>query len=266
MRAKRSYYFLLILVLPLLFALQNPQISQPVHGISLAVLKPLFAAGRSFADFFRDGRDIVARFWDSFKNQEIHRKRILELEGEVYQLQEAAKENVRLKKLLDFRQGLHQKTVAARVIGWDPAPWRRALLLDKGKKHGVQENMVVVVPEGLAGRILEAGPQTSRAILLTDPDARVSALSNQSRASGIIAGDGSRTLKMTYLELDSGVAVGETIMASATSSVYPKNIQIGKITALSRDPNGLHLEAQVEPFVKFSQLEEVLCAASSPEK
>lgn len=266
MRVKRSYYFLLVLVLPVLFVLQSPQISEPVRGISLAVLKPLFAAGRSITDFFREGRDGLVHFWESFKNQGVYRQRIVELETKVHQLEEAAKENVRLKKLLDFRQGFNEKTIAARVIGWDPAPWRRTILLDKGKSHGIQENMSVVVSEGLAGRILEIGPQTSRAILLTDPDARVSALSNQSRTHGVIAGDGSRTLRMTYVELDSGVSVGETVMVSATSGAYSKNIRIGKIAALSRDSSGLHLEAHVEPFVKFSQLEEVLCIALPPEK
>ena len=126
--------------------------------------------------------------------------------------------------------------------------------------------MVVVVPEGLVGRILEVEPYTAYAILLPDPDSRVSAMTSSSRAQGIITGIGTDKLQMKYLALDAEVAVGEDVMTSGIGSIFPKGLQIGKIESIERDSDGLHLLALVRPAVPFYKLEEVLCLVSSPQK
>lgn len=266
MRPKRSYYFLAVVALPLLVLLQNPNISEPVHGFSLTILKPALMAGRSAASFLSDCRRTAVRFWKSFQDQKEYEEKIQQLESELLRLREVSRENDRLRKLLDFRKTISEKGIAARVIGWDASAWRKTLILDKGKKHGIKKDMTVVVPEGLVGRVLEAGPSVSRVILVLDPDARVSASASQSRAQGIVAGDGSSKLKMNYLELDGGAAVEEVVLTSGVSGLYPKGIRIGKIVGLEKDLDGLHLTAELEPYVSFTKLEEVLCLASSQEK
>lgn len=266
MRSKRPYYFLAVFVLPVLFLLQNPKVVGPIHGFSLSLLKPVFETGRSISYFFSSAGNSARRFWKTFHAQEDYEARILKLQGQLKILEEAAKENARFQKLLDFRSTLSGRTVAARVIGWEPSSWRKTILIDKGTKDGVQPDMAVLVPEGLVGRVLEVGSNNARVLLLTDPDSRVVSMADQSRAQGVAAGDGSSKLKMEYLELESGAAVEETVSTSGMSGIFPKGIRIGKITGLTRDASGLHLEARVEPFVRFSKLEEVLCLASSRQK
>ncbi len=266
MRSNRSYYFLAVFILPVLFLLQNPKIIAPVHAVTFSLLKPVFETGRSISVFFSSADTAARRFWQTFHAQEDYQGRIMKLESRLKTLEEAAKENARLRKLLDFRQTLSGRSVAARVIGWEPSSWRKTILIDKGKKDGIQSDMAVLVPEGLVGRVLETGDSTARVLLLTDPDSRVVSMADESRAQGVIAGEGSSRLKMEYLELESGTAMEETVSTSGMSGIFPKGIRIGKITGLTRDASGLHLEAHVEPFVRFSKLEEVLCLASSRQK
>lgn len=263
MRPRRSYTFLAIAALPLFFVLQNPRISEPVHTLSLSALKPFLLAGDAFADSLARGRGAIIHFWKAFRSQEQTETRIAELESRLVRLDETLRENERLEKLLAFKQSIPEKSIGARVIGWDLSPWRRTVILDKGKKQGLKKNMAVVVPAGLVGRIVEVGGSTSRVILLTDPDARVSALADQSRAQGVIMGNGSPQLKMGYLDLDGGMAVEETVLTSGIGGLFPKGLRIGKIMNLGKDPSGLQLMARVQPFVSFSKLEEVLCLESS---
>ena len=126
--------------------------------------------------------------------------------------------------------------------------------------------MTVVVPEGLVGRILEVEPYMAHAILLPDPDSRVSALTATSRAQGIVAGIGTDKLQMKYLALDAEVEIGEDVTTSGIGSFFPKGLLIGKIESIERDADGLHLLALVKPSVPFSKLEEVLCLVSPPQK
>ncbi len=263
MRTKRSYYFLAFLCLPLLVVLQNPSVKEPVRGWSQAVLKPVLLTGQNASAFVSDSRNGIQRFINTFKEQGSQEERIAQLESQLVAFRELEKENERLRKLVDFRGTLAGKTIAARVIGWDPSPWRKSFILDKGTRQGLKKDMAVVSFEGLVGRIFEAGPETSRVILLSDLDARVSSLTDQSRAGGIVAGTGGTKFKMMYLDLESGVKVEETVLTSGLGGLFPKGLRIGKISALTRDPSGLHLMADVEPFVQFSKLEEVICLDSS---
>lgn len=259
-------YVYAILLLPLLFLVQNPHLSESVHGFSLTLLKPLLLAGDYLSTFSRETRNTFVRLWKTFQDQAKVEYRIAELESQLVKFSEISKENERLKEALAFRDANGTQGIAARVIRWDPASWRKMMVLDKGTRDGIKKDTAVAVLEGLIGRILESGPSTSRLILLIDPDSRVSAITNDSRAQGIMAGNGSDSLKMIYLELESGVQVGETVLSSGTSGLFPKGIPIGKITAIEKDFDGLHLNAVVQPFVRFSKLEEVVCLASFGEK
>lgn len=266
MQPRRSYYYLAVFLLPFLVILQDPRIKEPIHGISLTIFKPALVIGNAATDIFTNLNSGLDRFWKAFNRQGIDEKRIAELELELRQFQETVKENERLKKILEFRDALSGKKIAARVIGRDPSPWRRTLILDKGTRQGIHKDMVVLVPEGLVGRILESGPSTSRVILLTDVDSRVGAMADESRAQGMVGGTGEATLIMDYLELESKVEVGETVTSSGLSGIFPKGIRIGKVTSLARDATSLHLQAKIDSFVRFSKLEEVLCLAPSPGK
>lgn len=266
MRARRSYYFWAFLFLPLLVFFQNPAVKEPVQGWSISVMKPALAAGQGASRFFSDIRVGFERFVRSFREQGTLEARIAELESRQVRFQELEKENERLRKLVDFKNTLSGKTIAARIIGSDPSPWRKSFILDKGTKQGIRKDMAVITFEGLVGRILDAGPDTSRVILLSDLDARVSGMTDQTRATGIVAGSGSGKLKMQYLELESAVQVQEIVLTSGLGGLFPKGLRIGKVSSVTRDPSGLHLQAEIEPFVVFSKLEEVLCLNSSPEK
>ena len=263
MRLKRSYLFLAVCVLPLLVVLKNSPLNASLHGISLTLLKPFLVISDSLVMGVSKSRDGLVRFWNTFQDQSQFQIRIAELESKLVSFEEVKRENERLNKLLGFKQTLSSKSIAAHVIGWNLSPWRKTVVLDKGKAQGIKKDMVVVVAEGLVGRVAEVGPTTSQAILLIDPDSRVSAIVDQSRAQGVVVGNGSRQLTVNYLDLDSGAAIGETVMTSGVGGLFPKGIGIGKIQSIRRDPNGLHLQVDVQSFVKFSKLEEVLCLAYS---
>ncbi len=263
MRFKRSTIFLVVLF-PLFFlALQNSQLSEPVRQTSLTALKPILQATHTVAQTFSQMGEAVLDFWQTYREGNRYKKQVAELQSRLIQFDEMTKENGRLKKLLDFKQNVPGRMIAARVIGSDLSPWRRTLVLDKGKLQGVKKDMMVTIPEGLVGRIFEVGPSTARAILLIDPDARVSIITDQTRAQGVARGDGSGSLKMEYLDLNSVVNVGETVLTSGMGGMFPKGLGIGRIESVSKDASGLHLSAKVRPFVDFSKLEEVLCLAFS---
>lgn len=266
MRRWRSYYFFVVPLILLILAFQYPHLNQTAHAVFDTLTKPLFIMAGSVRQVILNIRYHSANFFSAVGKQQEYLKRIQELESQLLHARELEKENQRLTKLLSFSQSLPMKSIGARVISQDVTPWKKIVVLDKGSRHGVRRDMVLVSPEGLVGRVLEAEPFTAQAILLPDPDSRVSALTSISRAQGIVTGIGTEKLQMKYLTLDTEIAIGEDVLTSGIGSIFPKGISIGKIESIEKDRDGLHLLAVVKPFVSFFKLEELLCLASSPQK
>ena len=259
---RRPIGILFLTAIPIIFLFQGLPIRESLNHAALTVFRPLIVSTHVLVDNFSQFKNSLGYFWHAYQDYPRLEAQLSELESNLGHLQELEKENERLKELLAFKKSIPQKTVAARIIGWDASPWRKILILDKGSKHDLKKDMAVVVTEGLAGRILDAGAGNARAIVLNDPDMRVSALTGQSRAQGIVAGDGTGRLSMKYLSLDAGVSVGEVVMTSGIGGIFPKELRIGIVESVQKDTDGLHLNARIKPYVNFSRLEEVICFAS----
>ena len=264
MRLRPSHYWIAVTLLPVLLVAFHPQISPAIHNFGDSLFRPLLLLASGVTTTATNMRDGVQHAWQSFQNQSRYEEEIARLNRRIEDLEESRRENERLRKLLSFKETFATKPLPARVIGWDISPWRRLMILDHGQKEGIQKDMSVVVAEGLVGRIFEAGAHTSRVLLVLDPESRVSALAANSRAQGIAAGNGGENLSMEYLETDSNVALGETVLTSGATGLFPKGIPVGKIQALAKSADGLHLSAEIKPAVSFSKIEEVLCLELSP--
>ena len=264
MTGKRPFYFLAFALAPLVFFLNAPQYSEIVHQISLTLLQPFLATSQAIRGAVSDTAEGSHRFWNLYRNQAELEGRVQTLERELVDILEIKNENERLRELLKFKNEIPEKAIAVRVIGRDLAPWRRTILIDKGSTHGIKKRMAVVNSQGLVGRVIETAPFSSRAILLLDPESRVSTMFQESRDSGVTEGDGSSLLRVTHIDRQSTVKVGDRVISSGLGRVYPKGIPVGEIKMVGTEKEGLELFATVRPFVNFSKLEEVLCIALSP--
>jgi len=184
--------------------------------------------------------------------------RIEDLTAELIRLEEAARENERLRGLLSFPKKPSYKTTAALLIGKDSSNWTKTVLLNKGTSGGIKEGLVVTSGANLVGRIIEVAPFTSKASLLIDFNSKIPAKIRHNREEGIVFGDfyrGKNICKMKYLQ---EVEIGDEIISSGLAGVYPKGLLIGKVIAVKEEKNRLYKVAEIQPAVDFSTLEEVL--------
>lgn len=200
----------------------------------------------------------VADFKDLRNENKILRESIDNLRKELSGFHEFRLENKRLKELLGFREPKQNKFIPAMVIARDPSGLRDTIIIDKGKKHNVQKDMVVISGSGLVGRVRECGWTIARVLLITDRDSAVSAIVQRTRDEGAVVGNGRSNLIMKYLELDCGVKEGDRVITSGFGGVFEKGILIGEAISVARDENGLYLKAVVKPEVDMMRLEEVL--------
>lgn len=168
-----------------------------------------------------------------------------------------------LAQLLQLRDSLSLKTVAAEIIGAGATPDFRTLTIDKGSRDGIRADMAVIAPAGIAGRVVIPSARSAKVQLLVDLNAAAGALIERTRAQGVVVGSGGDRLRMDYVSDVADVLVGDVVVSSGIDGIYPKGFAIGQVEALERS-GGAYRRIIVRPAVDFSSLEEVLVVVTPP--
>ncbi len=179
---------------------------------------------------------------------------------------ELRRSNRRLRALLHFQDAVRFEMVAAEVVGKDPSPWFKTVIIDKGYKQGVRKGMPVVVPQGIVGQVIGAGRYFAKVLLIIDANNAVDALVDRTRARGVVTGTAMGQCALKYVLRKEDVRVGDLLISSGMDGVFPKGLRIGFVSGVIRRNSGIFQDVTVTPFVNFEKLEEVLVIRNEPER
>jgi len=179
------------------------------------------------------------------------------LQRENEELREGEAERQLLQDLFNrARQSPDLTRQTANVIGLDTSPAVQSIIIDKGADDGLQVGMPVESPRGLIGRIFRTAPNSSQVILITDNASAIPARLSNSRAAGILKGNGpGGNLTMDWIDLKFQVEVGEVVSTSGLGGDFPEDIVIGRVTEVDRSEAKLFQRAIVQPATDFDTLE-----------
>ncbi len=186
------------------------------------------------------------------------REEITSLEQKLIDYQEAYVENLRLRRLLDFRSTIQTETVAAQVVLHDLTGWFQTLMIDKGFREGIAPDMAVVNDEGVVGRVLDVSDRYARVLLITDAGSSIDAIIQRNRVRGIVGGKDANTCVLKYVRGNLDVQVGDLVVSSGKDGVFPKGLRLGTVQGVSKDPLDLFQRIDIKPVVRLSALEELL--------
>jgi rod shape-determining protein MreC len=188
--------------------------------------------------------------------------RVMELELELASLRRAEAENRRLRAMLDYPPPTGYSLVPARVQGLDLDPLRGFAWIDAGHRAGVEEGAAVLTVDGLAGIVDQVQPFRARVRLLQSEAIAVSVRNVRSRALGIVDWDpGQGRLRVDQVPYRADFALGDTLVSSGLGGVFPPDLPVGTVSAVSEPPERLLKDVALAPFVAFHQLEEVFVMA-----
>ncbi len=243
---------LIFFILALLIITFNSKISTRFRESAFGVLAKPFCALSGVKAYFVPGRHL-------FEENLRLKQDIGALSIALARKKEISAENERLRDILDFKKNLPYTVIAARVIARNPTDWRRAIIINKGKRQGVTEGMSCATAKGLIGSVEEVSPGSSKIMLLTDPNSRIGALLEDSRESGLLIGSPRGECRIIYLSPDGKISKGERVITAGFGGISPKGLPIGKVISTGAVNSDLYKYAVVEPFEDMERLEEVLC-------
>ncbi len=186
------------------------------------------------------------------------------LRQETYYASEGLQELARLHTLVRFDDKWDYPIVTARVVGHNAGRFLTTLVINRGTRHGVKEDMPVFSMNGLVGKITKASYAHSRVQLLVDPNLKLSVLERRTRVVGFLESvDGH--LLTAMVPTHAGVKEGDTLITSGLGGIFPKGIPVGTVKAVRESDLDVMRLMDVAPFQEFSTLEEVFVMEKDPE-
>jgi rod shape-determining protein MreC len=180
------------------------------------------------------------------------------------QLESEAAEAQRLSALVGFRDAYEKAPMlAARVIGASSDTSSNTIFVNRGQGDRVRNDMAVITPEGIVGKIVEVLPNTAQVLLISDRDSGVGALLEDTRTHGVVKGSGNPDPRLDYVVNDEKVHEGEVILTSGEDRIFPKGLLIGSVS--SATPGNPFQVIRVRPAARLDRLEDVLILLSQQE-
>jgi rod shape-determining protein MreC len=214
--------------------------------------------------------DGIARIWGEYlalvnvaQSLEVLQKENARLRMDNRRFAALAAENVRLRGLLQFskRHGRRHKLVPATVVGRDTSPFFRVVRIRLAPSVSalVKPGQPVVSSDGVVGQVDRVHGDFASVMLLSDARSAIDVVVRRNRAMGILKGLGSSEhyhCKVEYLRRTEDVETDDVVVTSGMDERFPQDLQIGRVTDVTRKQYGLYQQVVVTPSVDFARLQE----------
>ncbi len=201
---------------------------------------------------------------------------VARLRSLVIGLKEAENENRSLRDQLGFSQANPTyDLLPAQVIGRDPDNFVQTLMIDKGTRDGMREGKVVVaagrvavpsgqsgstdsseqlVVQGLVGRVIEAGPNYARVLLISDWSSAVNVVAQGTQAEGLLVGQGRGSMMVKYVRQGERIAPGVVLLTSGLGGAFPRSLAVGVVTDVQSKDQATFQTGTVTPLIDLARL------------
>ncbi|MBQ6240247.1 MAG: rod shape-determining protein MreC [Firmicutes bacterium] len=167
---------------------------------------------------------------------------------------------------LDTNYADYPKT-GAEIISVSPGNWMDAFMINKGSSEGMQAYYPVLSGGGLLGCIRTVSYHQSEIMTLLSSDSYIYA--EILRSGDRVGVSGAEDLqqenlcKIEFVMDETDIAVGDEVVTSSLSTVYPPGIRIGIITQIREKGDGVTGIAYVEPYARIRDASTVLIITDS---
>lgn len=136
---------------------------------------------------------------------------------------------------------------------------KNIMVIDKGKKDGVEKEMGVITVNGVVGIIKNITENYSSVISVLNTDLKINAILKNTSTIGSISWDGnnSKIVNLNDIPLSNSLKIGDTVVTGGMSFYFPKGIPIGEILDYKNQTQNGYYEIDVSLFNDFSSLSNI---------
>ena len=188
--------------------------------------------------------------------------------------QQLADENAKLKEQLESSyfnhrvdtQQIKDKTyqqqyryTTASVVNNSISRQNNFLTIDRGSMHGIKEHSGVVSAAGIVGIVTKVSAHYSVVMSLLNRNTRISAKLSRTGYFGQLLWNGNNPNVMILGEISkqAKVKIGDSVVTSGFSSIYPSGIYIGKVKMHEIEPGSAFYTLYVDLAADLGKIEHV---------
>ncbi len=151
---------------------------------------------------------------------------------------------------------LTYRYIPARVICNSVDRQQNFITLNKGSKDGIKPDMGVISLHGVAGIITHVSPSYSSGLSLLNTRWNVSAKLKKNNYFGSLSWDGKnyRFAMLNEIPFHVDIAVGDTVITSGFSTIFPEGILLGTIESFEKEGGDNFYTIRVRLSVDFKSV------------
>jgi rod shape-determining protein MreC len=130
------------------------------------------------------------------------------------------------------------------------------LTLNKGRKHGIKPDMGIISARGIVGVVGQVSESYAMGLSVLNQRWSISAKLKKNGYYGSLIWDGMdyRVASLTEIPLHVDIAVGDTVVTSGYSSIFPEGILVGTINNFSKPDGENYYMVEVKLSVDFKSV------------
>ncbi|MEK7629159.1 MAG: rod shape-determining protein MreC [Patescibacteria group bacterium] len=183
--------------------------------------------------------------------------------GEYFKILQLKEENDFLRKALSLNQKEFKKIIFADTLSLDPFQAGDSLLINKGAKDGVRVgNTIILSGNILVGRVKEVASKESRVALITSAQSKVTVVSEDGGAKGVITGSASGALNLDLVLKEAELRSGQVLLSSGLDGFFERGFLVGEVSKVTSNDSAPFKKALVRPFFNIKDLKQVFVIIS----
>ena len=184
------------------------------------------------------------------ENKQLHEQLLKE---RAQKLEELAKDPILLYAPEQY------KVYRAEVIKNSYQLSKNYLIINKGQRDSIREDMGVVSPGGIVGIIDKTTTDYASVQSVLNTLSKISATHKKSGYYGTLSWDGKdpNVVQLTDIPSLATISPGDSIVTAGHSSIFPKGIPVGKVLSVNANTRDNSLLSQVKLFTNMQQLQHV---------
>lgn len=187
------------------------------------------------------------------------RRENLRVRSRLEKYAELEAENRRLRRLLDSSIKVGDKVLIAELLSVNMDPFTRRIVLNKGTRDGVFAGQSLIDSNGVMGQVVQAGPFSSNALLITDPSHALPVQVHRTGYRAVAVGTGPQNLlELLHIPNNADLRVGDLLVTSGLGGRFPSGYPVGHIISVERDRGRPFASVSVEPTARLERNREVL--------
>ncbi len=171
----------------------------------------------------------------------------------------------RLIKTTNYVPPPEASFVTAKIIADAGSSLSQTMITLAGKHNGVKKNMIAITDAGVVGRVLYAGNNTSRILLLNDINSRLPVTVGKEKLRAMLIGTNKKNPIITFLPIDTTVNIGDKVTTSGIGGIFPADLNVGVVTDVQENNITVELYAD-RNLISFVKIVDYKLENLAPEK